>query len=107
MFKKKKITFEKKNRRWGLRCPASDKGKWSRQTMSFRPNPFHKKCSLNAYNILFVPKKASQGTVAHLTSVTVIARKHSLQYYTLLILLTESKANLSRAVTRQHKNVAQ
>ena len=37
------------------------------------------KCSLNAYN-MFVPKKASQGTVAHLT--TVIARKHSLQYYT-------------------------
>ena len=67
------------------------------------------KCSLTVYNILFVPKKkASQGTVAHLT--TVIARKHSLQYYTLLILLTQSKAYLSKAVTRQHRqprNVAQ
>ena len=97
----------KKNRRWGLRCQASYKGKWSIQTMSFRPNPFHKICSLNAYNILFVQKKTSQGTVAHLTTVTVIARKHSLPYFTMLILLTESKANLSRAVTRQHKNVAQ
>ena len=36
-------------------------------------------------------KKASQGTVADLATVTVIARKQSLQYYTLLILLTESK----------------
>ena len=54
------------------------------------------------YITLFIQeKKASQGTVAHLT--TVIARKHSLQFYTLLILLTESKANLSRAVTRQHR----
>ena len=60
--------------------------------MSFRPNSFHKKISLNAYNILFVPKKASQCTVAHLTTGTVIARKHSLQYYTLLMLLTESKS---------------
>ena len=58
--------------------------------------------------MLFVPKNASQGTVAHL--ITVIARKHSLQYCTLLILLTENKAYLSRAVTRQqrqHRNVAQ
>ena len=100
-----KYTFEN-NWRWGLRCQASYKGKWSIQTMNFRPNPFHKKCSLNAYNILFVPKKASQCTVAHLITGTVIARKQSLQYYTLLILLTESKAILSRAVTRQHKNVA-
>ena len=95
MFQKKK-KFEKK-RRWGLRCQASYKGKWSIQTMSFRPNPFHK-------NVLWM--KASQGTVAHLTTVTVIARKHSLPNYTMLILLTESKANLSRAVTRQHNNVA-
>ena len=46
-------------------------------------------------------QKTSQGTVAHLTKVG--PRKHSLQHYTLLIPLTESKANLSRAVTRQHR----
>ena len=53
-------------------------------------------------------KKTSQGTEAHLRKD--IPRNHSLQYYTLLILLTESKANLSRAVRRQHRqhrNVAQ
>ena len=74
----------------------------------FSTKSLSEKCSLNAYNILFVPKKTSQDTVAHLTKV--IPRKHSLQYYTLWMLLTESKANLSRAVTRQHRqhrNLAQ
>ena len=73
--------------------------------MSFRQNPFHKSVFGMHITYCLHQKKTSQGTVAPLT--TVIPRKHSLQYYTLLILLTESKANLSRAITRQHRNVAQ
>ena len=77
------------------------------QTMSFRPNPFHKNVLGMHITYCVYQKKASQGTVAHLTTVTVIAKRHKLPYFTMLTLLTESKANLSRAVTRQHKNIAE
>ena len=52
---RKKITFDKNGD--GVEVQGAYKGKWSIQTMGFRPNPFHKKCSLDVYNVVCTRKK--------------------------------------------------